>query len=66
MLDNKRVIFEKPWTVRLADESLDENILVSGQALIKKKYSVISTGTELACLSGGESWFKMEPVIFFV
>jgi 2-desacetyl-2-hydroxyethyl bacteriochlorophyllide A dehydrogenase len=59
MLNNKRVVFEKPWTVKLADEDLDDNVLVSGQALIKKKYSVISTGTEMACLSGGESWFKM-------
>ena len=59
MLNNKRIVFEKPWTVSLLDEGLDENALASGQALIKKKYSVISTGTELACLSGGESWFKM-------
>lgn len=58
-MNNKRVVFEKPWTVRLCDEKLNENGLTSGQALVKKKYSIISTGTELACLSGGESWFNM-------
>ena len=59
MLSNKKVSFEKPWTVKLLDETMDENTLAAGHALIKKRYSLISTGTELACLSGGESWFKM-------
>jgi threonine dehydrogenase-like Zn-dependent dehydrogenase len=30
--------------------------------ILKKRYSIISTGTELACLSGGEGWFKLPGV----
>ena len=30
--------------------------------LVETLYSLISTGTELACLSGGESWFQMPAV----
>lgn len=62
MLNSKKVVFEKPWEVNLRDESIDENAVKSGHALIRKIYSVISTGTELACLSGGESWFPMPGV----
>ncbi|MDR0561248.1 MAG: zinc-binding alcohol dehydrogenase [Spirochaetaceae bacterium] len=59
MLNNKKVVFEKPWSAKLLDESLDENAIAPGQVLLKKRYSIISTGTELACLSGGESWFAL-------
>jgi len=62
MLKNKSVMFEKPWEARLCEEDLDDSVIPAGNALIKKKYSIISTGTELACLSGNESWFKMPRV----
>jgi 2-desacetyl-2-hydroxyethyl bacteriochlorophyllide A dehydrogenase len=62
MLSNKQVVFQKPWEVKLCDENLDENSIKSGCALVKKIYSIVSTGTELACLSGGESWFPMPSV----
>jgi 2-desacetyl-2-hydroxyethyl bacteriochlorophyllide A dehydrogenase len=62
MLENKKIVFEKPWEARLRKESLDEDAVPAGAALIRNKYSVISTGTELACLSGGESWFSMPGV----
>ncbi|MDR1105270.1 MAG: zinc-binding alcohol dehydrogenase [Treponema sp.] len=59
MLENKKIVFEKPWEARLETESLDDRSLPLGHVILKKRYSIISTGTELACLSGGESWFKM-------
>lgn len=62
MLENKKIVFEKPWEVNLRIETLNENTVPPGQALLKKRYSIVSTGTELACLSGGESWFKMPGV----
>ncbi|MFP3091361.1 zinc-binding alcohol dehydrogenase [Treponema sp. TIM-1] len=62
MLENKKIVFEKPWEARLKTEPLDDRSVPSGQVILKKRYSIISTGTELACLSGGESWFKMPGV----
>jgi 2-desacetyl-2-hydroxyethyl bacteriochlorophyllide A dehydrogenase len=62
MLENKKIVFEKPWEARLKIEPLDDSFVPSGQVILKKRYSIISTGTELACLSGGESWFKLPGV----
>lgn len=62
MLENKKIVFEKPWEARFKSESLDDFSVPLGQVILKKRYSIISTGTELACLSGGESWFKMPGV----
>jgi 2-desacetyl-2-hydroxyethyl bacteriochlorophyllide A dehydrogenase len=62
MLKNKKIVFEKPWEARLKTDPLDDGSLPLGHVIVKKQYSIISTGTELACLSGGESWFKMPGV----
>jgi 2-desacetyl-2-hydroxyethyl bacteriochlorophyllide A dehydrogenase len=62
MLENKKIVFEKPWEARLKTEPLDDSSVPSGHVILRKRYSIISTGTELACLSGNESWFKMPGV----
>ncbi|MDR1420339.1 MAG: zinc-binding alcohol dehydrogenase [Treponema sp.] len=62
MLENKKIVFEKPWEARLKSEPLDDGSPVPGHVIVKKRYSLISAGTELACLSGGESWFRMPGV----
>jgi 2-desacetyl-2-hydroxyethyl bacteriochlorophyllide A dehydrogenase len=59
MLQNKKIMFDKAWEVSLHTENLDDGNIPDGSVLLKKIYSVISAGTELACLSGNESWFKM-------
>ncbi|MDR2303433.1 MAG: zinc-binding alcohol dehydrogenase [Treponema sp.] len=62
MLQNKKVVFDKAWEVSLHTEELDDSNIPDGSVLLKKIYSIISTGTELACLSGNEGWFKMPSV----
>jgi 2-desacetyl-2-hydroxyethyl bacteriochlorophyllide A dehydrogenase len=62
MLENKKIVFERPWEARLKTEPLDDSSVPPGQVILKKRYSILSTGTELACLSGNESWFKMPGV----
>jgi 2-desacetyl-2-hydroxyethyl bacteriochlorophyllide A dehydrogenase len=62
MLQNKKIVFDKVWEVSLHTEDLDDNNIPEGFVLLKKIYSIISTGTELACLSGNENWFKMPSV----
>ncbi|MHB8061984.1 MAG: zinc-dependent alcohol dehydrogenase [Ruminiclostridium sp.] len=63
MLEYKKVVFTKPWEVQLQKDSIDDKAIPSGNVLLKKTYSLISTGTELACLSGGESWFPLPGVM---
>ncbi|HEY5586214.1 MAG TPA: zinc-binding alcohol dehydrogenase [Ruminiclostridium sp.] len=63
MLHYKKVVFTKPWEVELQKDNIDDKNIPSGNVMLKKIYSLISTGTELACLSGGESWFPLPGVM---
>lgn len=58
---NEHIVFVAPWQVELQQTSMTaaESTPPPGYALVKKRYTLISPGTELACLSGGESWFSM-------
>jgi len=59
-LDNRKITFTAPWQVELSEEKLaDDGPLGGNEVLLKKHYTLISPGTELACLSGNESWFAM-------
>jgi len=60
-MKNRSIVFEAPYVVKLREEQADLKP-GKGQMLVEKRYSLISTGTELACLSGGEGWFKMPGV----
>jgi len=62
MLESKKVVFTKAFTVELQSELLDDVHIPEGHVLLKKHYSLISAGTELACLSGKESWFPFPGV----
>lgn len=63
-MKNKQIVFTAPWKVELLVDELSYNppVLQPGQALVKKRYTLISPGTELACLSGGEGWFSMPGI----
>ena len=58
-MQNKRVVFTGPWQVELIEEEYTRQPLSSEEVLVKKIYTLISPGTELACLSGNEFWFHM-------
>lgn len=60
-MKNTAIVFEAPMKVSLQQQNIEEAPSI-GKLLVKKLYSLISTGTELACLSGSESWFKMPAV----
>lgn len=59
MLQNKKVSFLSPWKVALETAPLDAAQIPAGHVLLQKKYSLISAGTELACLAGTEGWFPL-------
>ncbi|MCX6991953.1 MAG: zinc-binding alcohol dehydrogenase [Kiritimatiellaeota bacterium] len=58
----KKLVFAAPGKVELQEDDIDLNSVPDGKAIIKTHYSLISAGTELACLSGRESWFTMPAV----
>jgi 2-desacetyl-2-hydroxyethyl bacteriochlorophyllide A dehydrogenase len=62
MLTYNKVVFTSPWKVELLKDSIDETRIPADHVLFKKTYSLISTGTEMACLSGGEGWFPLPGV----
>ena len=60
-MNNRKIVFEAPWQVSLQSEEVELKP-GKGEMLVETQYSLISTGTELACLSGGEGWFQMPAV----
>ena len=57
-MKNRKIVFEAPYQVALHEEDAALKP-AAGELLVETQYSLISTGTELACLSGGEDWFQM-------
>ncbi|MFC0334441.1 zinc-binding alcohol dehydrogenase [Paenibacillus sepulcri] len=58
-MENKKVVFVKPWQVEVVEEAFDPPPIPAEEAVVRKLFTLISPGTELACLSGDESWFQM-------
>ncbi len=56
---NRKIVFTKPGKVELISENFNEKINNPDEVICKNQYSLVSPGTELACLSGIESWFKL-------
>lgn len=55
----QRIVFDSPGEVSLRESSEQPRIESPTQLVLKNVCSLISAGTELACLSGSESWFQM-------
>ncbi|MBN1673759.1 MAG: zinc-binding dehydrogenase [Kiritimatiellae bacterium] len=59
---NRSVTFVAPDQVELIEGELDGGSLKQGEVLLETECSVVSAGTELAILSGNESWAKLPRV----
>ena len=59
MLTNTIIYFAAPDTVQLREEPVDPDALGPHELLIESLYSLISAGTELACMSGKAFWFPL-------
>ncbi len=55
-MEAQHVIFTEPDKVELQSFSFDLDDLPPDQVAMETRHSIISPGTELACLSGRESW----------
>ena len=58
-MNAKRIVFPGPNRVELEDIDFCTDALAPQAAAIRTRYSIVSAGTELACLSGNEGWAKM-------
>ena len=59
---NRRIVFAAPQTVEVQQEEVSSDGLGAEELLVESLYSVVSAGTELACLSGTEAWFPFPRV----
>lgn len=55
-MNNRKIVFDSPWQVETIEENFIKQSLNEQEVLVKKIFSLISPGTELAMLSGKESW----------
>jgi 2-desacetyl-2-hydroxyethyl bacteriochlorophyllide A dehydrogenase len=53
----KKITFTQPGKVEVQTVDTALAIAAPTEAIIKNHYSLVSAGTELACLAGTESWF---------
>ncbi|HAI11800.1 MAG TPA: alcohol dehydrogenase [Phycisphaerales bacterium] len=58
-MKSKRIIFDAPFSVQLQDEQIALDPLPEHGVALQTRYTLISAGTDIACLSGMESWFKL-------
>ncbi|MGQ9514058.1 MAG: zinc-dependent alcohol dehydrogenase [Thermoproteota archaeon] len=58
MVEAKRIIFSEPNVVRLEDFEFDPSP-TDNEVAIRTLASIVSAGTELACLAGIEDWAKL-------
>lgn len=58
-MKSRKIVFASPWKTELVTEEVDTSNLAENAVALRKRFTLISAGTELACLSGGESWFKL-------
>ncbi|WP_435165874.1 zinc-dependent alcohol dehydrogenase [Paenibacillus glycanilyticus] len=61
-MNNKKVVFTAPWQVEFHEDAFHIAKLGERELLVKKRFTLISPGTELACLSGNEGWFAMPGI----
>lgn len=59
MTEYKKIFVRAPGEVACVKDTIDETNIPEGKVLIRTKYSTISSGTELACVSGKERWFPL-------
>jgi len=58
-MNAKKIWVSEPWKIGLKEDELDIDTLSDSEIVVKTLYSHLSAGTEMACLSGLESFFKI-------
>lgn len=58
-MEYEKVVFSESHNVEVRRDKLDSEEVSPEEVIIKNHYSLISPGTELACLAGKEDWFEL-------
>lgn len=58
-MQTKRILFDQPGHVAIARDGAVPVVEKSTELVVRTLYSLVSPGTELACLTGRESWFPL-------
>ena len=58
-MSHRQLVFRQPGLVDLESVSSDPVVASHSEVVVKNRFSLVSAGTELACLSGMESWFVL-------
>ena len=61
-MNAQHLVFTAPYKVELQESAFDPKALAADEVAIQTQYSLISPGTELACLSGKE-WWAQPPFV---
>ncbi len=59
MKDCKKIFCSDKWKLDFVSESFDDAIVNSNEVIIKSHFTHLSAGTEMACISGLESFFQI-------
>lgn len=54
-----KLLVPEPMKVVLVEDEFDNSNLSPNEIVVRTLYSHLSAGTELACIAGGEDWFKI-------
>jgi threonine dehydrogenase-like Zn-dependent dehydrogenase len=61
-MNAQHLVFTEPYKVELQEFAFEPKALAADEVAIQTQYSLISPGTELACLSGKE-WWAQPPFV---
>jgi len=56
---SKKIVFSRPGTIEVEEAEFDLSELSPTEVAVRNLYSLVSAGTELACLTGTEPWFPL-------
>jgi 2-desacetyl-2-hydroxyethyl bacteriochlorophyllide A dehydrogenase len=57
MIENRKIVFTEVGKVEIRKEKINEADIPKGNILVRKLYTLISAGTEMACIAGKEHYF---------
>lgn len=58
-MKNKKIFVTAPWKIEFVEDEFNETIDNPNEVIVENVYSHLSAGTEMACVSGIESWFQI-------
>lgn len=58
-MKRRKVVFTADSAVEFHEDVFEDRVENPSEIILKNRYSMVSAGTELACLSGVEDWFPL-------